>query len=268
VLQKLFKIDFLEPQAIFGRVDLDHLVSEIKPESTEKSEINSEIQMFKNVLDFNSIKVRECMIPRTEIIAMKIDEPIENLRIKFAETGLSRILIYNDNIDNIIGFVHSYELFKNPRDIQSIIMPVIIVPETMPARTLLTQFINSRKSIALVVDELGGTAGIVTMEDIMEEIFGEIDDEHDVEKLAEIQVNENEYIFSGRLEIDYLNRQYTLNLPEGENYETLGGLILYHYRHIPEVNEEILLHPFLFTIIKVNGNRIEEVKVRINHNTE
>jgi putative hemolysin len=268
VLRRIFKIESFEAKTIFGRMDLDHFIQEIKSDSENDTGKTSEIEMFQNALAFNEIRVRECMIPRTEIVAQSIDSDIEDLRLLFAETGLSRILIYRDNIDNIIGFVHSYEMFKQPKSIQSVILPVTIVPESMPARELLTLFTQQHKSIALVVDEFGGTAGIVTMEDVIEEIFGEIDDEHDVEDLTEKQLNENEYIFSGRLEIDYLNREYQLRLPEDENYETLAGLIIHHHESIPDVNDVIILEPYQFTILQVSDTKIDQVKLTITGNSE
>jgi len=265
----MFRIETFEANVIFGRIDLDHFIQEIKRTETDNENgITSEIEMFQNALAFNEIKVRECMIPRTEIIAISIDSDIEELRQIFADTGLSRILIYRDNIDNIIGFVHSYEMFKQPKSIQSVILPITIVPESMPARELLTLFTQQHRSIALVVDEFGGTAGIVTMEDVIEEIFGEIDDEHDVEDLVEKQINEKEFIFSGRLEIDYLNREYNLNLPEDESYETLAGLIIHHHESIPEVNEEINLPPYKFTILQVSDTRIDQVKLMISDDSD
>ena len=269
VLRRMFRIETFEANVIFGRIDLDHFIQEIKRTETDNENgITSEIEMFQNALAFNEIKVRECMIPRTEIIAISIDSDIEELRQIFADTGLSRILIYRDNIDNIIGFVHSYEMFKQPKSIQSVILPITIVPESMPARELLTLFTQQHRSIALVVDEFGGTAGIVTMEDVIEEIFGEIDDEHDVEDLVEKQINEKEFIFSGRLEIDYLNREYNLNLPEDESYETLAGLIIHHHESIPEVNEEINLPPYKFTILQVSDTRIDQVKLMISDDSD
>ncbi|MGI8892930.1 MAG: hemolysin family protein [Bacteroidia bacterium] len=261
VLRRIFKIDSFEANTIFGSMNLDHHIQEIKTESEGEFGNSSEIEMFQNAIAFNEIRVRESMIPRTEIIALGIDADIEELRTLFAETGLSRILIYRDNIDNIIGFVHSYEMFKQPKTIQSVILPITIVPESMLARELLTLFTQQHKSIALVVDEFGGTAGIVTMEDVIEEIFGDIDDEHDVEELIEKQIKENEFIFSGRLEIDYLNREYDLKLPEDESYETLAGLIIHHHESIPDINDEIIIAPYQFTILQVSDTKIEQVKL-------
>ena len=268
VLKRIFKIDSFEANVIFGRMDLDHFIQEIKKEDENESGITSEIEMFQNALAFNEIKIRECMIPRTEIVAINIDSDIEELRKLFAETGLSRILIFRDNIDNIIGFVHSYEMFKQPKTIQSVILPVTIVPETMPARELLTLFTQQHKSIALVVDEFGGTAGIVTMEDVIEEIFGEIDDEHDTEELIEKKLNEHEFIFSGRLEIDYLNKEYDLKLPENENYETLAGMIIHYHESIPEVMEEIKIAPYQFIILQVSDTKVEQVRLTITDDSD
>ncbi len=268
ILKKFFKVDNFEAELIFGRLDLDHYVREINTEQETESGLSSEIQMFQNALDFNSVKVREAMIPRTEIVAINKDNNIEELRKMFIETGLSKILVYQDSIENIIGFVHSYEMFKKPVSISSIILPITIIPETMPARELLTLFTQQHKSISLVVDEYGGTAGIVTMEDVMEEIFGEIDDEHDIEDLTEKKLNENEYILSGRLEIDYLNQEYGLDLPVGEEYETLAGLIMHFHKSIPLAAEEIQIPGFGFKILQVTETRIDQVKMTLSQETE
>lgn len=264
ILKTFFKIDFAEDKPVFGRIDLDQYINEIHSGLSEKNEVNSEIQIFQNALDFNEVKVRECMIPRTEVISMKVDEPIEVLKQKFIETGLSRIMIYKESPDHIIGFTHSSEMFKKPESIQTILLPILIIPETFGARELLTMFTQQHKSVALVVDEYGMTAGIITMEDIMEEIFGEIDDEHDVEDLVEGRVEKNVYVFSGRLEIDYLNSKYNLNIPSSGDYETLAGFIFHHHENIPEPNEQIVIAPFIIQIQAIKGNRIEQVKLTYN----
>ena len=268
ILRKFFRVDNFEAELIFGRPDLDHYIREMNAHQEEESGISSEIQMFQNALDFNSVKVREAMIPRTEIVAIDKDSSIDELRKLFIDTGLSKILVYQDSIENIIGFVHSYEMFKKPTSISSIILPITIIPETMPARELLTLFTQQHKSISLVVDEFGGTAGIVTMEDVMEEIFGEIDDEHDIEDLTEKKINEYEYILSGRLEIDYLNQEYGLNLPEGEEYETLAGLIMHVHKSIPQSAEEIRIPGFNFKILQVTETRIDQVKLTLTGDRE
>ena len=201
------------------------------------------------------------MVPRNEIVAMDISEDISKLTNKFVETGFSKILIYKDNIDQIIGYTHLYELFKQPTNIKSILLPVALVPETMTANDILNLFIKERKSIALVIDEFGGTSGLLTIEDIIEEIFGEIQDEHDLIDYEETQVSENEFVFSGRHEIDYLNEKYNLELPESDNYETLSGLIVNHCESIPKLNEQIKLGSFILQILKVDQTRVEMVKL-------
>jgi CBS domain containing-hemolysin-like protein len=203
------------------------------------------------------------MIPRTEIIALDVNCSIQELKQKFIQTRLSKILIYSDNIDNIIGYVYSKELFKQPESIKSILLPVSIVPESMAANEVLTVFIQQHKSIAIVVDEYGGTSGMITMEDIMEEIFGEIEDEHDKEELIEKVMGEDEFVFSARLETDYINHKYNLKLPILENFETIGGLIMHYNESIPEVNEEIKIDNFLFTIRMVSKTRIETVSIKL-----
>mgnify|MGYP003594807252 CR=1 FL=1 len=263
LLEKLFKVKLDNSTFVFGRIDLDNYVRQFTSHADENTEIDHEIQIFQNALDFSGVKVRECMVPRTEIIAMDVNESIATLRQKFVETQLSKILIFEETIDHLIGYVHSYELFRNPESIRSILLPVIIAPETMTANVVLSQLIKQRKSMAVIVDEFGGTSGMLTIEDIMEEIFGEIEDEHDKEESIEREINPGEYIFSARLEIDYLNKKYKLNLPESEDYETLGGLILNHNESIPERNEEISMDGFLFSILAVNGKMVEQVKVKI-----
>lgn len=263
LLERLFKVKLDNSTFVFGRIDLDNYVRQFTSHLDNNTEIDHEIQIFQNALDFSAVKVRECMVPRTEIVALDVNESINTLRQKFVETQLSKILIFEDSIDHLIGYVHSYELFRNPSSIRSILLPVIIAPETMTANVVLSQLIKQRKSIAVIVDEFGGTSGMLTIEDIMEEIFGEIDDEHDKEESLEKIIKEDEYIFSARLEIDYLNKKYKLNLPESEDYETLGGLILNHNESIPELNEEITMDGFSFSILAVNGKMVEQVRVKI-----
>lgn len=247
----------------FGRIDLEHYLREGLENSEEQKHMDHEIQIFQNALDFSKVKARECMIPRTEVIAFDVNESIETLRNKFVETGLSKILIYRDSIDNIIGYTHSFELFKKPDSIKSILLPVNIIPQSMPANEILETFIEQRKSLAVVVDEFGGTSGILTIEDVIEEIFGEIEDEHDKEEQVELKISDQEYLFAARLEIDYLNDEYRLNLPESDNYETLGGLIINTHESIPEQDEVIQMDKFRFTIQQVSGNKIEVVKLEI-----
>jgi len=248
----------------FTAVDLDNYLKEFSYDGKEESEVKQEIQMLQNAIDFRNIKLRECMIPRTEITALEEDDSIENLKNSFIKSGHSKILIYKKSLDNIIGFVHSSDMFKRPISIKSTTHSIPIVPEAMLANNVLKMFIKEHKSIALVVDEFGGTSGIVTMEDIIEEIFGEIEDEYDVEELDEKQINENEFLFSGRFEIDYLNEKYNLGLPESDEYETLGGLIINIHESIPETDEEIIQAPFKFIIVEASDVRIEKVHLIMN----
>ncbi|MBX2959558.1 MAG: HlyC/CorC family transporter [Flavobacteriales bacterium] len=259
---KLFRVDVSQSNLAFSKIDLEHFVLDIQERQEKGEEIEHEIQIFKNALDFTDVKARECMIHRTEIIAMDIEDSIDELKEKFIETELSKILIYRGSIDNIIGYVHSLELFKKPESIKSILLPVSIVPESMPASEILKQFINQRRSMAVVVDEFGGTSGVITTEDIIEEIFGEIEDEHDVEELIELQVDDDTFLFSAKTEIDYINDKYKLNLPESEEYETLGGLIFYKHESIPEKDEVITISNYRFKIEEVSNNKIELIRVQ------
>lgn len=265
LLRYVFKARITRPEYSFGVIDLDHYLNESATTEIEDSDDYQEIQMFQNARDLGNIKLRECMIPRNEIVALSKSESIETLTSLFVESGHSKILIYQDSIDNIIGYSHSYDLFKKPGNIPQITKPVMIVPETMPASKLLNMFMTERKSVALVVDEFGGTAGMLTIEDIIEEIFGEIDDEYDVEDFSETRISEHEFLFSARLEIDYLNQKYKFDLPVSDDYETLAGLILSHHEEIPAVNDEIRVNNFLFVITRATDNRIEEVMLKTDH---
>jgi CBS domain containing-hemolysin-like protein len=241
---------------VFMKADLLRLLSRVKDQDKDKSGGQNEMKIFQNVLDLSNIRLKDCMVPRNEIISMEVKSTVEELRQKFIETGLSKILIYRENPDNIIGYIHSKEIFRNHGDITSKIINLPIVPETMPANKLLQAFISKHKGIALVVDEFGGNSGIVAIEDIIEEIFGEIEDEHDFPELTEKKINENEFIFSGRLEIDYLNETYNLGIQKADEYETLAGLILFYHEHIPALNEKITVQPFIFKILEVSQTRI------------
>jgi CBS domain containing-hemolysin-like protein len=253
-------------KVVLGRIDLDNLLTQHHEKLESSDDVVKEMKLLKNALDFSKVKVRECIIPRTEISAIDIDESLEVLQKRFIKTGYSKILVYKKSIDNIIGYVHVSELFKKPKYVRNAINPLSIVPETMTANKLLEVFTQEHRSIALVVDEFGGTAGIVTMEDILEEIFGEIDDEHDISDLIEKKVSETEFIFSGRLEIDYINEKYGLGIPESENYETLAGFILHHHEAIPKNEEEIMIEHFKFKIQVASDNRIDLVNVRFTPN--
>lgn len=261
VVKRFVKIQFSREHLVFSVIDLDHYLKEFSNDYNASEEVKQEIQMFQNAIDFRSVKLRECMVPRTEIIALEENDSVNRLRDTFITSGHSKIPIYRGSIDNIIGYTHSADLFKNPSSINSIMRAILVVPEAMLASTVLTTFIQENKSIAVVVDEFGGTSGLVTMEDVIEEIFGEIDDEFDVEELAEKKISQNEYIFSARLEIDYLNEHYSLNLPESEEYETLAGLIIFYHQSIPELSEVIRINQLEFTILEATENRIKTIKL-------
>lgn len=262
LLKFFFKVDIIkQKEKAFGKVDLDNFVNESQKNLQEDNKIKDNIKIFQNALDFSNVKLRECIVPRTDIIALEVNSTIEDLKQKFIETGFSKIPIYQESIDNIIGYVQSSELYNLPENIESMIIKLIIVPETMPAQKLLNLFMKERKSIALVVDEFGGTSGIVTTEDIIEEIFGEIEDEHDTNELVEKKINNNEFVFSGRMEIDYINEKYKLNIPESDDYETIAGFILYNYERIPNQNDKISIPPYDFIITKIDKPRIELIKL-------
>ena len=254
------KLGHKEPNRAFGKVDLNNLIEEGEVNARQEEEMH-EIKLFRNALDFSEVKLRECIVPRPDVVALSIDSSIEELTQLFIDTGLSRILIYKESIDDIIGYVHISTLFKDPPTIAKALSRVLIVPETMSAQRLLNLFIRDQKSVAVVVDEFGITAGIVTIEDIMEEIFGEIEDEHDHLNLKEVMISEQEYIFSGRLEVDYLNEKYHLDLEEREEYETLAGLVLYFNQSIPQEGDTIVVNDLTFKILSVKNARIEEIKV-------
>jgi CBS domain containing-hemolysin-like protein len=261
ILSKMSGDKFKESTPAFSKVDLDQYIDQINDQDLpDDGEVDTEI--FKNALDFSNIKVRECLVPRTELVAMDITSTIEQLYQKFIDTGLSKILIYKEDPDQIIGYVHQKEMFKKPQTTQSIIIPIEIATETMSIMDLLNKFIRNRKSLALVVDELGSTAGIITIEDILEEVFGEIEDEHDVEDLLEEKISESEFRFSARQEIDYLNNEYDLNIPEGD-YHTLGGYILTRHENIPSAGEKILLDNFELSIEQIKNARIEIITLRV-----
>jgi len=260
-ISKLFRMKLENEDYSFSPIDLDNYIKEFSPDNKEEFEVKQEIQMLQNAIGFKSVKLRECMVPRTEITALEVKDNIDLLKKTFIESGHSKILIYKDTIDNIIGFVHSSAMFNIPESIQSVVRSIPVFPETILAEKVLNAFIKEHRSIAIVLDEFGGTSGIVTMEDIIEEIFGEIEDEYDVEELTEKKRTNKEYLFSGRHEIDYLNETYLLNLPPSDDYETLGGLIIQIHESIPEKNEEIRLAPFKFIIEDASETRIELVRL-------
>lgn len=247
----------------FSKVDLDHFIQSSINESDNQEEINPEIEIFKNALDFSNIKIRDCMVPRTEIIAVEQNTPLETLKETFIENGISKIIVYKENIDNIIGYIHSSEMFQTSEDWQQNIRTLPIVPETMGAHKLMKRLMQQKRSLAVVVDEFGGTSGIVSMEDLVEEIFGDIEDEHDTNSTIAKKIKESEYIFSGRLEIEKANEEFHLDIPESDEYQTIGGLILHSYQSIPKAHETITVQKLQFTIIKVTATKIELVKMKI-----
>ncbi|MEZ4779702.1 MAG: hemolysin family protein [Flavobacteriaceae bacterium] len=262
VLKIFFKTEGDAVQLSFSKVELGNYITEQMESYEELDELDSEIQIFQNALEFSEVKAREVMIPRTEIIAVDIETTPKELGKIFTETGLSKILVYKDNIDDILGYVHSFELFKKPASLKKVLMPVVFIPETIWAKDVLNILTRKRKSIAVVIDEYGGTSGLITVEDIIEELFGDIEDEHDSVALLEEELGEDHYKFSARLEVDYLNEEYKLDLPEGENYETLGGLIVNVTEEIPEKDETLEIEGYSFKILEVSSTKIELVEVK------
>ncbi|MAB56534.1 MAG: hemolysin [Aequorivita sp.] len=262
VLKLIFKSEGDTVQLTFSKLELGNYISEQMEIAETKEEMDSEIQIFQNALDFSEVKSREAMIPRTEVVAVDINTTPKELAKIFTETGLSKILVYKENIDDILGYVHSFELFKKPASIKKVLMPVVFVPETMLIKDVLGILSKKRKSIAVVIDEYGGTSGIITVEDIIEELFGDIEDEHDSIALIEEELGDGHYKFSARLEVDYLNETYKLDLEESENYETLGGLIVNHTEEIPEQGETVEIEDYVFTILQVSSTKIELVEVK------
>ena len=247
----------------FTKIDLDHFIQSSIQDSDNEEEINTEVKIFQNALDFSNIKVRDCMVPRTEIIAIEEDATVEELMNLFTEKGISKILVYQDNIDNIIGYIHSSEMFHEPADWRQCIRQLPIVPETMSANKLMKLFMQQKKSLAVVVDEFGGTSGIVALEDLVELIFGEIEDEHDTTSYVAKSIGNGEYVMSGRLDIEKANELFALDLPESDEYQTIGGLILHQYQSFPKAHEIITLDKFQFRIIKVTATKIELVKLKV-----
>lgn len=263
VLKQFFKTDGDEVQLAFSKVELGNYISEQMEDIHDDEEVDTEIQIFQNALEFSEVKSREVMIPRTELIAVEIHDSITALNTLFTSTGYSKILVYKNTIDDILGYVHSFELFKKPKSIKSIMLPVEFVPETMLIKDVLNVLTKKRKSVAVVLDEYGGTSGIMTVEDIVEELFGEIEDEHDTIELLEEKINRTTYNFSARLDVDYLNETYKFNLPENENYETLGGLIVNSTEEIPSKDEKVKIENYLFTILEVSNTKIDVVSLQI-----
>ena len=247
----------------FTKVDLDHFIQSSIENSANEEEINPEVKIFQNALDFTSIKIRDCMVPRTEIIAIEDDASMEELMDLFVEKGISKIIVYQDDIDNITGYIHSSEMFKEPAHWQECIRQLPIVPETMNANKLMKLFKQQKKSLAVVVDEFGGTSGIVALEDLVEQIFGEIEDEHDTTSYVAKEIGKNEYVLSGRLDIEKANELFALDLPESDEYQTIGGLILHQHQSIPKAHEIITFNKLQFRMINVTATKIELVKLKV-----
>lgn len=249
----------------FEKYDLLRLADEVDRQQNDSEEQHQqEIELFRNALDFSEVRVGDCMTPRTEIEAVDInDSNFEELKQLFIDSGLSRIIVYNDSIDSVTGYIHSKDLFEKGKSIQQMVRPVEFIPENMHAQKLLTKFIKEQKAIAIVVDEFGGTMGLVTIEDILEEIIGDIDDEHDSDELVEKQISENHFILSGRLEVDHINKLYNLNIPESDDYETIAGYIIYKNEQLPEPKETLTIDGFTIRILQMSSNRIELIELKI-----
>jgi len=259
----LFRLQLKDEEYSLSPVELNAFVQEITGTEEERVLGEQEKVLFRNAIEFRNVKIRECMVPRTEIVALEINDPIEDLQKALTESGHSKILIFQDNIDNIIGYVHAFDIFSKPINIKSILRKMPIIPESMLANHILTLFIKQNKSIAVVVDEFGGTSGIVTLEDIMEEIFGEIEDEFDKGLIIDKNPGENLYVFSGRIEIDFINEKYKLNIPDSEEYETLAGYIIYEYGSIPKEKDRLNIENYQIDILKASETKVELIKLQV-----
>ena len=262
ILRVFFNTKKDDAQLVFSKVELGNYISE-QLETSNDSTVDSEIQIFQNALDFHDVKAREAMIPRTDIVAIELSESVKILKELFIEKGLSKIMVYKDSLDDIVGYVHVFDLFKKPKSIHSILLPIVIVPETMMINDIMNELTKKSKSVAIVLDEYGGTSGLITVEDIVEELFGEIEDEHDSNELMEFKVNDREFEFSARLEVDYVNETYSIELPEDDAYETLGGLIVHHTEKIPEAEEIVEIENYQFTIKEVSSSKIEKIYLKV-----
>jgi len=263
IILKTFGYDQKTNQKVFSKVDLEHFVDELSERIDSEEVSTDDMTLLRNALDFSRVKARDCMIPRTEIISVDINDSLNSVMDLFIAKGLSKIIIYRDSIDNIIGYVHSYDMFKSPKSIKQILLPINYVPSVITGEELLEKFTEQSGNIAIVTDEYGGTAGMVTLEDVIEEIFGEIEDEHDQDEHLEEKISDTHFRFSARIEIDYINEQYQLKIPESEEYETLGGLVLYKLAYIPDKNSKLKIQGFTFVVEEVTDRRIETVSVYI-----
>ena len=262
----MFKVDIPETtqENIFSKINIDYLLQDSTENKESMKDIEKDVKIFKNALDFSAVKLRDCLIPRTEIVSLEQGTSVNTLKQTFIETGLSKIVIYKEDIDNIVGYIHASEMFSHQKDWKKHIKQIPIVPENMAAQKLMKIFMQQKKSIAVVVDEFGGTAGIVTLEDIMEQIFGDIEDEHDVKEYKAEKTGENEYLFEGRLEVEEANKLFDLSLPTSDDYTTIAGYLLHVHQHFPKLNEVIRIDKYTFKCLKVTNNRIEMVKMQIN----
>lgn len=247
----------------FGKVDLDYFVQSSIENAESEENLDAEVKIFQNALDFSNIKIRDCIVPRTEVVAVDVSASLDELKSLFVESGISKIIVYDGSIDNVIGYIHSSEMFRNPADWRNNVKDVPIVPETMAAHKLMKLFMQQKKTIAVVVDEFGGTSGIVSLEDLVEEIFGDIEDEHDNTSYVCKQIGENEYVLSARLEIEKVNETFGLDLPESDDYLTVGGLILNSYQNFPKLHEVVTVDRYQFKIIKVTATKIELVRLKV-----
>lgn len=247
----------------FGKVDLDYFVQSSIDNAESEETLGTEVKIFQNALDFSAVKIRDCIVPRTEVVAVALDTSLEELKGRFVESGISKIIVYDGNIDNVVGYIHSSEMFRSPKDWRDHVKEVPIVPETMAAHKLMKLFMQQKKTIAVVVDEFGGTSGIVSLEDLVEEIFGDIEDEHDNTSYICKQIGEHEYVLSARLEIEKVNETFNLELPESDDYLTVGGLILNQYQSFPKLHELVSVGKYQFKIIKVTATKIELVRLKV-----
>lgn len=264
-LKVVFKTDKDIQRTEFSKEELGNYISEQIETGADREELDSEIQIFQNALEFHNVRAREIMVPRTEIVSVDIFDNVDNLKDRFVETGLSKVIVHKNSLDDILGYVNAFELFKRPKTIKSILLPVELVPESMMISDLLNLLTKKRKSVAVVIDEYGGTSGIITVEDIVEELFGEIEDEHDVQEFREEVLGNHEFNFSARLEVDYVNETYNLSIPKSEAYSTLGGFIINHTEDIPEENEELEIENFKIKILKTSGSKIDEINLNAFH---